>query len=220
MKYCSHCKVYIREDREKCTLCGNVLDEKLEKSEKIFPKIPPFYKNHFVLKILIFISIVSVVISFAINIIFPSSINWPVLIVFGLLSVWIGLIMIVQKRYHIPKKIVWQVIIVSILAIFWDIQIGWRGWSIDYVIPIACVSAMIIMYVTAKIMNLGIKDYITYAFLDGIFGIIPLIFIMFDLVNIIYPSIISIGFSIISISAIFIFQGGEIRGEINKRMHI
>ena len=76
------------------------------------------------------------------------------------------------------------------------------------------------MYVTAKIMHLSMKDYITYILLDGIFGIIPVIFLLFDLVNVVYPSIISIGFSIISLSAIFIFQGKEIKAEVTKRMHI
>lgn len=221
MKYCNYCKVYIREDREKCTLCGNTLDKrKLGESEDVFPHIPPFYASNLAIRILIFISIVAVVVSFGINMIFPSTTNWPILLVFGILSLWIGLIIVVQKRYHIPKKIIWQVAIISVLAIFWDYKTGWRGWSLDYVIPIASVSAMLIMYVTAKIMKLSIRDYVTYAFIDGLFGIIPIAFIVFDLVDVLYPSIISIGFSIISISAIFIFQGREIREEINKRMHI
>lgn len=221
MKYCSNCKVYIRQDKEKCVLCENVLDkEKTKNNQKIFPKIPPFYESNLALRILIFISIVAVVVSFAIDMIFPSSINWPILLLFGLLSIWFGLIMVVQKRYHIPKKIIWQVFIVSILSIFWDFETGWRGWSIDYVIPTICVSAMIIMYVTAKIMKLSIRDYITYAFIDGLFGIVPVLFILFDVVNVVYPSIISIGFSLISLSAIIIFQGKEIKEEINKRMHI
>lgn len=221
MKYCRHCKVYIRERRNRCTLCENVLEEELKgESEDVFPEVPPFFESHLALRIMIFISIVAVVVSFGINMIFPSNINWPILFMFAVISVWVGLIIIVRKKYHISKKIVWQVIIISILAIFWDYKTGWRGWSLDYVISIACVSAMIIMYVTAKIMNLSIREYITYALLDGIFGIIPVLFIIFDLVKVVYPSIISIGFSIISLSAIFIFQGEEIKAEIDKRMHI
>lgn len=221
MRYCQHCKVYIRGNYDRCTLCENILEEDLkEKSEDVFPDIPPFYKSYLALKIMIFISIVAVVVSFGFNIIFPANINWPTLFMFGIISIWVGLIIIVQKRYHIPKKIVWQVVIISILAVFWDYKTGWRGWSLDYIIPIVCVLAMIIMYITAKIMNLSIRDYITYALLDGVFGIVPAIFIVFDLVNVIYPSIISIGFSIISLSAIFIFEGEEIKVEINKRMHI
>ncbi len=221
MKYCRHCKVYIREERNKCALCENRLEEGLQtEGEEVFPEIPPFYESHLALRIMMFISIVALVVSFGINMIFPSDINWPMLFTLAMISIWIGLVIIVQKRYHIPKKIVWQVFIISILAIFWDYKIGWRGWSIDYVIPIACVSAMIIMYVTAKIMHLSMSDYITYALLDGLFGIIPVIFILFNLVNVVYPSIISIGFSIISLSAIFIFQGKEIKAEMTKRMHI
>lgn len=224
MKYCRHCKVYIRGKNDKCPLCENLLEkrpiEEKEEGEDIFPQVESFYKSNLAIKIMIFISIVALVVSFGINLIFPSRINWPVLFLLALVSIWIGLIIIVQKRYHIPKKILWQVIIISFLAIFWDYYTGWRGWALNYVIPISIVSAMIIMYITAKIMNLSIRDYITYALLDGIFGIIPIIFIIFNLVDVIYPSIISIGFSIISLSAIFIFQGKEIKAEFAKRMHI
>lgn len=221
MKYCRHCKVDIRQERDKCVLCENILEEELTgKIEEVFPQIPPFYESHLALKIMIFISIIALVVSFGINMIFPSDINWPILFMFAVISIWGGLFIIVQKRYHIPKKIVWQVIIISILAVFWDYKTGWRGWSLDYVIPIACVSAMIIMYVTAKIMHLSNRDYITYILLDGLFGIIPVIFIIFDLVNVVYPSIISVGFSIISLSAIFIFEGKDIKAEMTKRMHV
>lgn len=221
MKYCRYCKVYIREERDKCTLCENILEEKSKgKGEEVFPEIPPFYESHLALKIMMFISIVALVVSFGINMIFPSNVNWPILFMFAVISIWFGLIIIVQERYHIPKKIVWQVIIISILAVFWDYKIGWIGWSLDYVIPIACVSATIIMYVTVKIMHLSVSDYITYILLNGIFGIIPALFIIFDLVSVTYPSIISIGFSIISLSSIFIFQGKEIKEEMTKRMHI
>ncbi|WFA08975.1 hypothetical protein [Tissierella sp. Yu-01] len=44
MQYCNHCKVYIKENRNKCTLCGNALSvEDTQNGDKMtFPKIPPF----------------------------------------------------------------------------------------------------------------------------------------------------------------------------------
>jgi hypothetical protein len=222
MKYCEHCQVNIREDREECILCGNPLQitDVTEDYDELFPDIPPFYERRLAIRILIFISIVTVASSFAINFIFPTEINWPLLVLFALLSVWVGLFIIVQKRYHIPKKIIWLVVTISLLALFWDWWTGWRGWSLEFVIPIIIVSAMIIMYITARIMRLSINDYITYALIDGIFGIVPLLFILFGWVDLIYPSIISIVASIIFLAAIFIFQGEAIKTEILKRLHV
>jgi hypothetical protein len=114
----------------------------------------------------------------------------------------------------------WQVLIVSALAILWDWRIGWRGWSLDYAIPVLCVAAMLVMYVTAKVMKLSARNYIAYFLLGGLFGVIPVLFILFNLVKVIYPSIISVAVSIIFLSAILIFQGDNIKAELQKRMHI
>lgn len=221
MQFCSYCKVYIRGNKKKCQLCGNALSTDSSGEQKgIFPKIPPTYERHLAIRIMIFISIITVVVSFAIYKIFSININWPVFIVFGLLSMWLSLIMVIRKRHNIPKNIMWQVTIVSGLSILWDWRIGWRGWSLDYVAPIACITAMFVMYVTAKIMKLSVRDYITYSLLEGLFGIVPLLFILFGWINVVYPSILCVGISIIFLSAIFIFQGENIKTELSKRMHI
>ena len=222
MQYCNHCNVNIRNPKEQCPLCGNKLaplEDELERKE-IFPFIPSYLKSHLTLRILILISIILVVFSFSLYIIFPTKMNWPLLLTFGLVSIWLDLYFLVQKRFHIPKKIMWQVLILSLLSIFWDWKIGWIGWSITYVIPILCLVAMIIMYSIAIIMKLSTRDYITYVFIDALFGIVPIIFVLFNLVEVIYPSIISIAISVIFLAAIFILQGRSIISELDKRMHM
>lgn len=221
MKYCNYCKVNIHQDKEKCVLCGNFLSAVTEdESEDIFPEVAPSFERHLWLKIMLFISICTIVISFVIDMIFPSTINWPLLLVFGLASIWLGLVVIFQKRYNIHKKIIWQVVIVSLLSLFWDWNTGWQAWSISYLMPTIFISAMVIMYVTAKIMKLSIRNYIIYALIDGVLGILPALFLLFGWVTTRYPSIISVGVSIIFLSAIFIFKGKEIREELNRKMHI
>ncbi len=222
MQYCNCCQVKIRGNKVKCPLCENILlpSDRGKEQEEICPEIPPAYERHLAIRIMIFISIITVVISFAVYKIFSININWPIFLVFGLLSLWLSLIMVIRKRHNIPKNISWQVTIVSSLSILWDWRTGWRGWSIDYLIPIACISAMLVMYVTAKIMKLSVRDYIIYSLLDSLFGIIPILFILFGWVNVYYPSIICVGISIIFLSAIFIFQGESIKMELDKRMHI
>ncbi|MBC7087621.1 MAG: hypothetical protein H5T96_03905 [Tissierellales bacterium] len=220
MKYCEYCKVYIPEDREICPLCGNKLEIISEDNEQIFPKIPSIFKRNLALKIMGFISVVTIIMSFALYYIFPTRINWPLLVFFGIISVWLDLFFLIRKKTHLPKKIIWQVLIITILSILWDFYTGFRGWSIEFVFPIICILAMLVMYILALVMKLSINDFITYILIDIFFGIIPIIFIVLNLVEIIYPSIISATISIISLSAILIFEGKNILYELKKRMHI
>lgn len=220
MRYCHYCQVHIRGNQQHCPLCKNTLTGESNQHEEIFPYVPPSYQRHFIIRIMVFISIVAIVTSFAVHQIFPSKINWPILVLFSLLSMWISLGMIIIKMHNIPKNIMWQVIIVSFLCIFWDWRTNWRGWSLDYALPTIYVSAMFVMYVTAKVMRLSARDYIFYFLLDGIFGILPVVFILLNWVHVTYPSIICVGISIIFLSAIFIFQGENIKEDLNKRMHV
>lgn len=97
---------------------------------------------------------------------------------------------------------------------------GWIGWSIDYVIPTVCVLAMIVMAVGAKILKIGVGDLIIYLLIDAIFGFVPAIFIIFKWVNVQFPSVICVAVSIISLSAMILFEGDNMKTELKKRMHI
>ena len=222
MKYCNTCNVSVRGTNERCVLCGKTLKttDSTVWNEEVFPVVPPFYKSRLAVRIMIFISLSAVVVSYAIRMIFPTDFDWPIFILFGILSAWLSLNVIIQKGKSIPRVIIWQVTVVPLIALFWDWKTGWRGWSLDYLIPILYLAAEVVMYVTAKIMKLSKRDYITYAFLDALFGVLPILFILFKWVETPYPSIISVAFSIIFLLALFIFQGENMKNELNKRMHI
>ncbi|NLV87158.1 MAG: hypothetical protein GX025_08085 [Clostridiales bacterium] len=222
MLYCPQCGVYIRGKAERCVLCQSCLEpsDKDYGDEEVFPEIPLAFEAHLALRILVFISFTAIIASFSIRMLFPTAINWPVFVAFGLVSMWLGLIVILRKRHNIPKAIIWQVSLVALLSLFWDWQTGWHGWSLDYVIPASCVTAELLMYISAKIMKLGARDYIIYAMLGAIFGILPVAFILFNWVRVLYPAVICVTVSIVFLAGIFIFQGKDIRDEWNKRMHI
>jgi predicted neutral ceramidase superfamily lipid hydrolase len=221
MKNCPHCKVGIRGDHTVCPLCAGILEDKGEPSEDVFPHIPTIYQEfNIFIRVLIMISIVGVVASFAVNLIFTKESLWSLLVAAGVASMWISLFFIIRNRNNIAKTILWQVGIISILSFLWDRSMGWYGWSLNYVIPTTCVLAMIVMAVGAKILKIGVRDLIIYLLIDAIFGFIPAVFIIFDWVNVLFPSVICVGVSIISLSALILFEGDNMKTELKKRMHI
>jgi len=221
MQYCTHCRVKIKGENTVCPLCAGILDGKGDSNEEVFPFIPTIYQEfNLFIRVLILISIVVVVASFAVNIIFTKESRWSLPVAAGVMCMWVSLFFIIRKKNNIAKTIFWQVGVISILSLIWDKSMGFIGWSIDYVIPSVCVLAMIVMAIGAKILKISVRDLIIYLLIDAIFGLVPAIFIIFGWLNVIFPSVICVASSIISLSALILFEGDNMKNELKKRMHI
>lgn len=221
MQVCNHCKLSVKGDHSICPLCGGILDEKGNPMEEVFPHIPTIYQEfNLFIRILLLVSVVAVIVSFAVNLIFTRESRWSFLVAAGIACMWISLFFIIRKKNNIAKTIIWQVGLIGILSVIWDRFMGWNGWSIDYVIPSVCVAAMIVMAIGAKILKIGANDLIVYLLVDAVFGFVPVIFILFGWLNELYPSVICVAASAISLAALILFEGDNIKTELNKRMHI
>lgn len=222
MHYCENCKVNIREGNGVCPLCGGIIpSDEMDKGEEVFPFIPTIYQEfHLFIRIIILVSISVAVISFAVNALFTPNSRWSIMVAAAILCMWVSLFFIIRKKNNIPKTIIWQVVLIGILSVLWDRSMGWYGWSIDYVIPSICVGAMIVMAIAAKILKIGVRELIIYLLVDVIFGFVPVIFLLFGWLNVGFPSVICVAVSAISLSALIIFEGYNMKAELKKRMHI
>jgi hypothetical protein len=221
MQSCENCKVTLKGNYHICPLCGGIIQESEDKVEEVFPHIPTIYQEfNIFIRLMILISIAGIIISFAINAIFTRNSEWSLLVAASILCMWISLFFIIRKKNNIPKTILWQVAIIGILSVLWDWYMGWLGWSIDYVIPSICVGAMIVMAIAAKLLKIGVSDLMVYLMVDGIFGFIPIIFLLFGGLTVVFPSVICVASSALSLSALILFEGDNMKAEFNKRMHI
>lgn len=226
MKYCDKCKVHIGGSRKYCPLCQNPLSfikehRKTEINEEIFPFIPTLYRQHnLFFKIIVFLSIVAVVVTVTVNMIFQKYGWWSLFVVSGVGCLWILLYVAFYKRKNIPKNIMYETVLLSSACIFWDWLVGWRGWSLDFALPIICLSAMLAMVFIGKIMGLEAGDYLIYLVVGGLFGITPVLFVLFSLLSNPIMSLICVAASVIFLSGVVIFQGSSIVLELKKRLHL
>jgi hypothetical protein len=198
----------------------DLTEQEAEESE-IFPYIPTLYKQHYMFfKILTFLSVVLVVIVVTLNVLFHKQGWWSIFVVAGVICLWAVMFITFRKRKNVPKNILYQVVIISIISVLWDYFTGWRGWSVDFVIPIVCLSVMLAMVFISKIMNSDAQDFMIYTVIGGLFGIAPIVFLLLGILNVIVPSLICVAASIIFLSAIFIFQGNKMIMELKRRLHL
>ena len=221
MRYCETCRVHVRGRQEQCPLCQRPLDGIADQTPAIFPDIPPAKKApSYLIRLIAFATLIAAAVCIIINVSLPAGGWWSAFVVAGLISLWLSFAMVVKKRDNIPKSILWQVTIISALAIVWDLCTGFHRWSVDYVLPILCACAMGAMATIAQLMKLAINDYLIYLVLDAVLGIIPLILLLCGVLSVTLPSVICIAVSVISIAALFLFAGPALRADIARRLHL
>jgi hypothetical protein len=219
MRTCKKCGVKVRGAETVCPLCQHRLSG--EPEEAVYPQIPTVYKQHeMFFKCLILSSVAAGVVCVAVNLLLPAGGFWSVFVVLGILCFWVSLAYAVRKKDNIPKNITGQVFLVSVLSFGWDWLTGWRGWSLNFVIPIACSVALLSLAIVAKVMRMPPGDYIAYFTIDIVFGIVPLVFYLTGLISIATPSVVCISLSILSLSALLVFEGKNMLQEMAKRFHV
>lgn len=221
MLYCENCKIQLRGKYARCPLCQGDLTGEADPAGNVFPTV--FSREQTYRKLLVWLALGSVAaaaVCIAVNLILPSGGWWFPLVVGGILSFWISLALVLKKRMNLPKTILWQVGVLSLLAFCWDRFTGFQGWSLNYVLPILCTSTMVAMSVIAKIRKLEIQNYIFYLVVDCVFGIISFALLAAGKITVVIPSAICFAMTIIFLAALLLFQGKALAAEMQRRFHL
>lgn len=213
--------VTVTGDFDKCPLCQNTLTGETQPGNETFPYIPVVKYEHGKLnRMLQLCSALVVITSLSVNWMLPKSGFWSLFVLAGVACLWLSVGISIRKRHNILKNMSYQVTAVGILSVLWDVFTGWRGWSVNFVIPITFVSAMLTTAILARVLKMQVNAYIIYLCLLILYGIIPTVFILCGWVNVVYPSLICVAGSLFSLAALFIFQGRNMIEELKRRMHL
>lgn len=185
-----------------------------------FPIVPLHFKQYTLLTVLTVISVIVYSIMLIIYLKFPESGLLPRYIFFALLSLWLLVSAIVRKRRNVAKSILYQLNIISLLLLLLDKLSSWSGWSITYAIPLLICVALFAILIAIGFIQKEFGDYILYVGAVAIVGLIPLLFIIFGWVDILWPSILSITLSSIMLILLILFRYRLIVHELKKRLHL
>lgn len=220
MRYCKKCGVGVTGTAVRCPFCQNELTGEPD-GENVFPDIPlEGEQNWLLIRLLILGSVIAAGVCVAVNVSLPQTGWWSLFVVAGVISGWISGGIILKKRGNLLKAIFWQVCVVSILVVIWDFWTGFWGWSIDFVLPISYAGSMIAILTFAWSMHLPPQEYLLYLLLNILTGFLPLVFLLFGMLHIVYPSVICVFISVVLLAVLLLFQGRALKEEVRRRFHM
>lgn len=183
--------------------------QKLEKKE-----------NQRIVQTFSFLCLAIAVVCGMINFMTAGMLNWFWFAGAGCACAWLVVMVAYFKRRNILKNEMWQLLIISVIAIFWDWFIGWRGWSVDFVLPFGALAVQFSIPVIAKVNRLEREEYLFYLVQAGVAGLIPIVLVWTGIVRLVYPSVVSAGISFLTVAALFIFCLKDTLQEFHKKLRM
>ncbi len=220
MYYCKKCGFSVTGSKEKCPFCrGDMTGE--PDGENVFPEIPyKEQKNDLLIRLLALGTVTAAAVCIAVNYIWQEYGWWSVYVSAGLLSVWLAVGIAVKKHGNPPKAVLWQVCAGSCLIVAWDYWTGFRGWSLDFVMPILYTCSLFLMTALVRFLHLKPQDYLVYVGWNLLLGLIPLGLLLGGVLRVIYLSVICVLVSVVGAAVLILFRGAALWAELGRRFHM
>lgn len=154
-----------------------------------------------------------------INFMFTPALQWSVFVVGAALSMWIALAVGFFKRHNLLKNGIWQMLILPVVCVIWDLCTGWHAWSVDYVLPCIYLTVQVSIVIITKIQKLPVEEYMIYHIMAVLLGLVPGILALFHVPQFDLLCILCSGISFLWLMALLIFKRRDLFAELHKKLH-
>lgn len=163
----------------------------------------------------------AVILMFALHWNHRPEVPWTLFSAGGIASMWLASTIGFFKRHNLLKNTMWQLVVVTVGCIIWDVLTGWHGWSVDFVLPILSIGILFSMLVISYIEKYPLRDCMIYLVMAAGYGfLLPLILVLAGTVTLKLPSLLGAGFCLLFVAGLVLFKGKELKEEMGKNFHI
>ena len=220
MAKCRNCNIEILDVSQFCPLCRTVLEAD-DSLENMYPNERVMIRKfHLLSRIYLFSIIVIEAVLVLINIAMDSEIWWCIITALGLLYSYLVLrYAVIGKSGHRSKAFV--LILLGVLsAISIDFVLGYRGWSVDFMLPTGILIMDVALILFILINRRCWHSYIMWLFAMEIISVIPVVLFMNNLENHWYLAFMPLIFTTAILVGVFVIGGRRSMEEVKRRFHI
>ena len=227
---CQKCGLTCSGERVYCPLCKKrIIDEGTEDSSikedfDVFPVTQKKQADFIFMKIVTFAALAAVIVAGMVDrMMVLSDRTWqPIffLVVIGVAGGYALLIVGQRKWKNIRKMVMYEVIIGMILCIAYDWYTGWKGWSVQIVLPLTVVGMNLLYFILGFVDRKHQTDYGIYFLLTIIATVFVVILVCVGVMHNTMLVTVTTGIGVLLLIAKIIFQGKTFLSELSRRLHV
>lgn len=221
MYTCEKCGVRVIGSPPCCPLCQGPLTGEPGPSGDVYPDVIHAAMPHALLfRLLILAVVTAVAVCGAVLFCLPGASVAALSAMAGVASGALTVGIAVKKLGKPLKAVFWQLCLLSLLCVAWDFGTGFRGWSLDYVLPALYTCTMLAVGLVTKLLHMRVSDYMLYLVMNILLGLLPLLLLVCGALRVSYPAVICAAVSVVLLTALILFEGPALREELRRRLHL
>ena len=227
---CQKCGLTFSGERVYCLLCKKrIIDEgtadsSIKEDFDVFPVTQKKQADFIFMKIVTFAALAAVIVAGMVDrLMVLSDRTWqPIffLVVIGVAGGYALLIVGQRKWKNIRKMVMYEVIIGMILCIAYDWYTGWKGWSVQIILPLTVVGMNLLYFVLGFVDRKHQTDYGIYFLLTIIATVLVVILVCVGVMHNTMLVTVTTGIGVLLLLAKIIFQGKTFLSELSRRLHV
>ncbi len=213
------------DNTDHCPFCRCVVSQS-EKENTInsiggYPNAVAMVRKHrFIGNLVLFLSIVTTVVCVAVNVEFTPGFAWSIIVVLALIYANVILQFAIIGKSGYREKALGVTIMGAVIVIGIDAVTGYRGWSVNYVLPGSIILLDVGIIVLMIFNRRNWQSYITPQMIVMILSIITCIMKFTGVITSPLVTQIAVAFSVFLLLGTIIIGDRKARQELKRRFHI
>lgn len=217
MAKCKKCKVEIDTRGEHCPLCNAKIEKNVDPT---YPSISTTSMWLFIKRIMLLTVIVISGLVAILNYELSPTTKWSAFVIASLWSMYIVFLGIMKGHKRILSLMFYMSFLILMITIFWDKFLGFKGWSLNYVLPSVAIGYGVFLVVLRFVSHFAIEDNSIYIYLHILLEFLPLVLYINDVVTFQPLAVISACFGTVNLLILLIFDFSHLKKDLAYRLHI
>ena len=220
MGKCWNCNVEVLDETEVCPLCRSIL-EQTDELENMYPNVRhKMQRLKLISRIYLFCAILAEAALFSINLLTDSQIWWSAVTGLALLYVYLLLRYAILGKSGYRGKVIVLAALSICITIGIDFAIGYRGWSVDYVLPAGILLVDVILIGCMIFNRRNWQSYIMWQLLMILCSLLPAVLYLTEFEQNPYLAFSPLAASLTIFLGTLIIGDRRARMELARRFHI
>ena len=220
MAKCRICKLEVLDETEVCPLCRSIL-EPTDAVENMYPNVRRKIRRlKIISNIYLFLAVCLEAALICINLLTTAQIWWSVITGLALFYFHLVLRYAILGKSGYRSKVFVLTLIAVLSAIAADMAVGYRGWSVDYVLPAGIVLVDVVILGCMFFNRRNWQSYMMWQLLMILCSIIPAILFWMGMEHNVYLAVAPFAVSCAMFLGTLIIGDRRARMELVRRFHI